>query len=335
MLRKIIPSLVLIIILLGSYVPLGFSKPNTTRNYSVQDIGSLANTWSRASDINDLGQVVGVSGGSDAYNHAFLWSKNRGMIDIGTLPEGTDTWGQAINNLGHVTGIATISGNYHAYFWTSKNGMKDLGIPEGYTSISPYAINDYDQIVGAFYNNYAEQHAFIWTPIGGFLDLSLIGGFTDSQALDINNVGQVVGYSNLGPFIWSESSGMVLLNGQSYIDGIAWGINDLGQVVGQTGAHAFLWTVKNGFTDLGILPGFTYSYAHEINNAGQIVGTCYDNSFSYYHGFVWTQSSGMVDLGTMSGGTFSMADAGINARGQIVGFGDTSTGAYRAILWIK
>lgn len=56
----------------------------------------------------------------------------------------------------------------------------------------------------------------------------------------------------------------------------ACGINDLGQVVGKSAIvtgqlRAFLW--QNGIiTDLGTLPGLSFSEARAVNNRGQVVG---------------------------------------------------------------
>ena len=79
--------------------------------------------------------------------------------------------------------------------------------------------------------------------------------------------------------------------------------------------HAFLYS-GGVMTDLGTLPGGTYSCATGINNNGQIVG--YSNTASGpIHAFLYSGGK-MTDLGTLPGGDNSEA-TGINDSGQIVG----------------
>ncbi len=123
------------------------------------------------------------------------------------------------------------------------------------------------------------------------------------------------------------------------------GINNIGQVVGvtctigegDTTFHAFRTSANNPINpntdDLGIF-GVTKSFAHGINNSGQVVGTN-DTSDGYSHAFRTSANkpinSATDDLGTF-GGTSSAA-YGINDSGQVVGTacfsGDTVSHAFR------
>jgi probable HAF family extracellular repeat protein len=109
-------------------------------------------------------------------------------------------------------------------------------------------------------------------------------------------------------------------------------INDKNQIVGRggTSSGAFLW--ENGsVTDLGVLPGMSYSGAEDINESGQVVGYS-GNSSGVYRGFVWTAAGGIKPLGTL-GGCCSEARA-INESGVITGAsslpGDL---VWHAVIW--
>jgi probable HAF family extracellular repeat protein len=68
-------------------------------------------------------------------------------------------------------------------------------------------------------------------------------------------------------------------------------INDAGQVVGwsatEQGEHAFLWS-DGVMTDLGTLPGGSYSRALGINAAGEIVGFS-QTATHEQHATLWTR----------------------------------------------
>ena len=58
-------------------------------NGKVQDLSTLSGgTQSWGNAINASGQVVGGSNSSATQPNAFLWSRSKGMIDLGVLPKG-------------------------------------------------------------------------------------------------------------------------------------------------------------------------------------------------------------------------------------------------------
>jgi len=122
------------------------------------------------------------------------------------------------------------------------------------------------------------------------LDLGSLGGTGfESQATCVNNAGQIAGWTQIA-------------NGNY---------------------HAFLYS-HGSMTDLGTLPGGTYSYATGINDSQQVVGRSYTNSMGFFHAFLY-QNGTMADLGTLPGGDISMANA-INASGLVVGTSTSSSG---------
>lgn len=168
--------------------------------------------------------------------------------------------------------------------------------------------------------------------------LPTLGGASTS-AQDINGLGQVVGSSQVASgewhaFLWEHGVmrdlGLLAVTG---IDDASGGsaINKFGQVVGSSSTesgsdHAFLWQ-EGVMTDLGTL-GDT-SWAADINNRGQIVGTSTvaPNGFVEPRIFLW-QDGVMYDLL----GVFSEARA-INNRGQVVGRWAPRGGPQVPLVW--
>ncbi len=152
------------------------------------------------------------------------------------------------------------------------------------------------------------DRAFFWSESTGMRDLGTLPGKDSSSASAINNLAQVVGTS-----------------GNSYTS---------------TGNRAFLWSEDTGTIDLGTLPSQdpydpedSASYAYDINDAGQVVGT----SLSPFppKAFLWSSSTGMVDLNTLidpNQGWWLDEATGINNQGQIIGYSRFGSFDYRAFL---
>lgn len=85
-------------------------------------------------------------------------------------------------------------------------------------------------------------------------------------------------------------------------------------------------------TDLGTLPGGTYSIALGLNDKGQVVGGA-DTAKGEAHAVFW-ENGKAADLGTLPGQTISIARA-INSRGEIAGESSAANKEIHAVLWIK
>ncbi|MDZ8262615.1 hypothetical protein [Nostoc sp. ChiQUE01b] len=150
-----------------------FGSPSRAFLYDngiITNIGTLpGDNYSSALDINDSGQMIGISGLSEGENiSTFLYSSSTGLQDIGRLSP-TDLFiGQGINNLGQVVGYSrTNDAGALLYSDNTLYNLNDLiapGSDAGLTLTQAFDININGQIVGiGAVNN--EFHAFLLTPV--------------------------------------------------------------------------------------------------------------------------------------------------------------------------
>ncbi len=351
---RVAPKVLSALVVLGvalTLMPVAQATPATVTELG---LGTLGGPFGEAYDINDNGQVVGYSTGTDATGgddfRAFSWTEVGGMVALGTLGRTASVATEVNNNgqvIGYTTGPPAVPGPfpdedppvYVAFSWTEA-GMVNLGTLGGEASYAT-GINDNGQVVG--YSELADlsTHAFVWTEDGGMRDLGTLPGGSASYANAISASGQVVGQSvttsgESHAFSWTEDGGFVdigaLAGAGTYSS--AYAVNASGQVVGQFApaggfGHAFSWTPTGGFVDLGTLGG-SISTALAVNDSGQVIGNS-DTASGYPHGFSWTAAGGLVDLGTFGGPIGQAAD--VNDSGQVVGMSYTSDNQLRAFSW--
>src|SRR5438552_2711196 len=227
------------------------------QDYQYKNLGSLGKGSTQATALNSSGQVVGSSKNLNRVIHAFLWSLQDGIQDLGTLPGMRTSIASGINDGGQVVGCSeTADGSSRRVFsWTVADGMEDVGPIDG--GPCDASVNNLGQVV---WSPHLQNmgHVFRWTHSGGAQDL----GFS-AYAVATNSSGQISGtapFQNQDhAFLWSQAGGLQdlgTINGWEHSD--AFGMNETGDVVGSTSPNvippqdAFIWTQNGGMQGLGV-----------------------------------------------------------------------------------
>ena len=218
--------------------------------------------------------------------------------------------------------------------------VTNLGVLPGHTHSGASDVNDAGVVVGVSFTIMDSppgpippvNRAFRYTGSGPIEALSPVG--TNTVATGINSEGTIVGYSGLlmsgtgAGLTWTSPGPLQNIANA----GEATAINDNGVVVGyvpQAGVtqHAYRYDGTGPPQDLGVIAG-TRSYAHDINNAGVIVGwsnaavgSTVKRAARYVNG-AWSLIPGLSSF------TDTEAQA-VNEAGDIVGLIGNPGGAFR------
>lgn len=223
----------------------------------------------------------------------FRWSGGA-MVSLNQSVD-TEVWKQLrsavdINDASSIVGVGQWkvdeSTRGRGYIW--RGGMAtSLGPDDTSTEIpTPTAINNSDEVVGAFRSpgTNPRPRAFVWRE--GSLEELVGGGFAQSEALDINNAGEIVGWA--GPnistgraFLWLPSPAHGLPAGLNLLEfpdcnlnplvGTGFANNDMGQILVSTACGWLVW--EDGVsTPIPTENNLSIQVLTDINNEGQVVG---------------------------------------------------------------
>jgi len=346
-------------------------KPEPAR-YAIIDLGTLGGTYSLAFGINNAGYVAGQAATPDQADGfaatAYLWTKQKGMIDLGVLGPPLfpacptcNSDAAAVGAFGQVamgSEIATLDPNDQDFGqWDpiapthrvtraviSRNGvMKALPNLPGGNNANAFWMNNLGQISGDAETD-TEDPSCSSGPNGPIEPNGLAGPNLKRDFV---------------PVIWGPNGEIqkVLSPLVSKGDNVAFAftINDRGQAVGASGScstsglpgfainfttasRAVMWD-KDGVHDLdiGSSLGGSNNIAVDINNRGEVVGTYASPTDGTIHAFKWTKQTGASDYGAFEGAVATVPGCchTLNDRGEIVGFSIEPTNLYggRALIW--
>ena len=143
------------------------------------DLGNLGGAFNNlAHHINNLGQVVGGSDlAGDQTSHAFLWTPETKIQDLGTINDAVDddtfSFGLGINDAGQIVGVsASADFSVVRAFIRQSGTLIDLNtLVTGSNAlylISACSINSKGEIIGiALDPNTGETHGYLATPAPG------------------------------------------------------------------------------------------------------------------------------------------------------------------------
>jgi probable HAF family extracellular repeat protein len=281
------------------------SAARPTERWVVTDLGPCDSIYFCGGPmaINERGQIVGTSGRT-----AFLWQAGR-RVDLGALPQSTESSADAINDRGQVVGTSGRSDVYRPFLW-AKGRMRDLGLPGDEGSVEDIDINAHGRVVLTLTGfGVALQGVALWE--GG--RVRVLKGISEAHA--INDEGWIVGDVAVGDEImggrravlWRKGA-ITRLRAPGVKGSSATDINERGQVVGrtETPSYAFLWE-KGKLARIGPRG----AWAEAVNDRGQVLLGASAGSQLLYRLLLW-RGGNVTSLGT---GVASE----MNERGQVVG----------------
>lgn len=309
-------------------------------------------TWSVATSIAD-GQVVGYGSVSPAGIDSlpFLWDgAMHPVLPIGLSlgPDGGQAMG--VNGKGEVVGtyFSPPNNSFGIHAFATLGGTFTIIGSASQQSAVATAINASGLVVGSTWTSLFgdNPHAFAWQAGTGMRDLGTLGSCPDSRAAGVNAVGQAVGDACSCTVCGFRKGRAVLFEGGQVTDlgtlggpsALASAVNDAGQVVGaadtaELAEHGFVWE-RGRMTDVGVLPGGSWSLLSAINAAGVAVGIA-DDASGEGRAVVYRDGV-LTDLNTLlDNGDWKLRDAvGVDECGRIAANSRTQNGSVRAVLLV-
>lgn len=289
---------------------------------------------SEATDINNLGQIVGNADVMDQYGwapRAFSYQFGVGAVDLGA---GRGSTAQAINDGGLIVGTHGPFLRSTAFSYTESGGLRDISVPKSYFSHAT-SVNNQGQIGVAWVASDSlstKTPAIVVQVDGSQRSLDSVGG-QSSRIHGINDAGVVVGQVSASLAPDGNQAFMTNPDGSTFVWNMPYGstayaINNQGAIVGSIndqdlvrGSQAFLYLPGHGVQTLA----WSHSRALDINNLGWVIGKYQVGAYEYQTGsFLYQPGVGVSDLQSLlpeDTDWRQLSAAAINDLGQIVGSG--------------
>jgi probable HAF family extracellular repeat protein len=246
-------------------------------------------TYTSAIGINPRGDIAGGYTLADNVNHGFLLSG--GEFTTFDFPGASATIVNGMNARGDIVGGYTISGANRA-FALRDGQFSAIDYPNAAFTTAT-GINSRGDVVGRYRDAAGVNHGFLLVR-GQFTTLDFPSA-TYTGATSITPTGDTVG--------------------RHMIAGVSHGF-----LLSRHERHMGRYTI----TDLGPLPGGTYSYAASISENHLIAGTA-SPADGTNHAALWGRDQGlMADVSAPGLGGLNSAASGVNESAQIAGEAGTS-----------
>jgi probable HAF family extracellular repeat protein len=242
---------------------------------------------SRATDVNDRSEIVGLTPAPGISARAVRWGLDGRVTGLGPLPLSLSE-ALGINNDGMSAGFADVAdGSIHATVWDRAGNVTDLGTLGGIVNIALH-INERSQVAGiADRPGSDEQMGFFWSARDGMVPIDVRGGGSRLVAA-LNDQGELVGDTTAGDrelaYFWSRRRGVVLLPIGTGIRSDVFDVNNQAEMVGTIerpaseggGLRAVRWPGIASPIDLNTQlyrapAGLVLSHGAAINDKGVIL----------------------------------------------------------------
>jgi len=247
-------------------------------NYQIDDLGTLGGAQAEAFSINNVGDIVGNSSGTDFDNHAFVY-RNQAIVDLGFLPVDASSTSSSfafdINNNGLAVGFSTQS------FVDASNVGYNRTIATYFDTIN-LTINPIPQVDPALPLNMRAERSN---------ENDIIVGVTEyDDPNDVDTNGDPIAVISIKGFVYDINSGVLdILSppADTTRTGLALrAINNSGVIVGLAAE-----TVSNGFQNI-ILSDIVTTNISDLTQISKI--TIYDGAQNQ----VWSINDNNIMVGS-------------------------------------